>query len=78
VSSDVPLGFVPQENTIFGAVTETYDALRSPSLGKDLFVRGELTLAVQHCLIARKGVKSEDINHIASHEQVCIQPSAKV
>ena len=41
-----------------------------PSVGKDIFVRGEITLPVQHCLMARKGVAFEDIERIVSHEQV--------
>lgn len=75
VSAEIPYGLVPQENTIFGAVTETYDALRGPAIGKELFVRGEVTLPVQHCLMARKGVKFEDIERIISHEQVRNHPS---
>lgn len=70
VSSEIPFGLLPQENTIFGAVIEAYDALRSPAVGASIFVRGEVTLPVQHCLIARKGVKFEQIERIISHEQV--------
>ena len=70
ISPEVPFGLVPQENTIFGAVTETYDALRGPLMGRDILVRGEVTLAVQHCLLARQGVNFEDIERIVSHEQV--------
>lgn len=70
VSPEIPFGIVPQENTIFGAVTETYDTLRGPAVGTDVFVRGEVVLLVQHCLIARKGVQLEDIERIISHEQV--------
>ncbi|GJE87609.1 PDT-domain-containing protein [Phanerochaete sordida] len=69
VSSEIPFGLLPQENTIFGAVIEGYDALRSPAVGSSVFVRGEVVLPVQHCLIARKGVQFEQIERIISHEQ---------
>lgn len=71
ISPEIPFGLVPQENTIYGSVTEAYDALRHPSVGVSLFVRGEVTLPVQHCLIARKGIQFADIERIVSHEQVC-------
>lgn len=70
VSLDIPLGIVPQENTIFGAVIETTDLLRLPVVGQEKFVVGEITIAINHCLVVRKGVKAEDINVILSHEQV--------
>lgn len=60
-------GVVPQENTIFGNVIETYDNLRKPGMG---FVRGDVTLEVQHCLLVQKGVKIHQIERILSHEQV--------
>ncbi|KAJ7219068.1 Prephenate dehydratase-domain-containing protein [Mycena pura] len=59
-------GVIPQENSIFGSVAETYDALRKPNVG---FVQGEVVLKVQHCLLAPRGVKRDDIRCIKSHEQ---------
>lgn len=70
VSSTIPLALVPQENSIFGAVIETDDLLRLPITGRDVFVVGETTLAIQHCLIVRKGVQFEEIETVLSHEQV--------
>ncbi|KAK7023721.1 Prephenate dehydratase domain-containing protein [Favolaschia claudopus] len=65
-SNIVHAGVVPQENSIFGGVIETYDKLRQPNVG---FVRGDVVLEVQHCLLVRRGVKAEDITCIKSHEQ---------
>ncbi|KAI0051667.1 PDT-domain-containing protein [Auriscalpium vulgare] len=69
VDAALPLGLLPQENSIFGTVTETYDLLRSPEVGKTKFIRGAVTLSVRHCLLVRKGTRLEDIKTILSHEQ---------
>ena len=67
--SEVPIGVVPQENSIFGSVIETYDLLKVPDAA---FIRGEITLKVEHCLLVRKGVQYSNIKRILSHEQVCL------
>lgn len=64
------MGLVPQENSIHGIVIEVYDILRVPEFGRDAFVRGEVTINIQHCLITRKGVALKDVKRILSHEQV--------
>lgn len=69
LSPTIPFGVVPQENTIFGSVIETYDQLRHSNVGKGLFVVGEVTLGVQHCLLARKGIPLSEIKDVLSHEQ---------
>ena len=70
MASDVQLAVVPQENSTFGAVIETYDSLKLPSVGKNIFISGAISIGIQHCLIVRKGVKVEDIKVVMSHEQV--------
>jgi Prephenate dehydratase len=70
-SGDVTtLALLPQENSIFGIVTETYDLLRSSELGENKWIRGAVTLSVQHCLIVRRGKTMRDIKKVLSHEQV--------
>jgi prephenate dehydratase len=64
------LALLPQENSIFGVVTETYDLLRSSELGESKWIRGAVTLSVQHCLVARRGKTMRDIKRVLSHEQV--------
>lgn len=66
------LALLPQENSIFGVVTETYDLLRSSELGERKWIRGAVTLSVQHCLIVRRGKTMRDIKRVLSHEQVRI------
>jgi prephenate dehydratase len=74
VSSEVPFAIIPRENSIFGAVAETFDLLRLPSVGESVFVRGQVQLAVDHCLLVRSGTKIEDITRVVSHEQVTSSP----
>lgn len=69
-SGQYPVGLIPQENSIHGIVIEAYDILRVPDIGRDVFVRGEVTLSIQHCLITRKGVALENVKRVLSHEQV--------
>jgi len=38
-------------------------------MGKDIFVIGETTLSIQHCLLVRKGVQLQQIENVLSHEQ---------
>ena len=69
-SGESPIGVIPQENSIHGIVIEAYDMFRGSDIGRDVFVRGEVTIGIQHCLITRKGVALEDVRRVLSHEQV--------
>jgi Prephenate dehydratase len=71
-SGDLTLALLPQENSIFGIVTETYDLLRASELGESKWIRGTVTLSVQHCLVVRRGKTMRDIKRVLSHEQVRI------
>ena len=69
-SGEHPVGLIPQENSIHGIVVEAYDIFKEPAVGREVFVRGEVTIGIQHCLITRKGVALKDVKRILSHEQV--------
>ncbi|KAI9445301.1 PDT-domain-containing protein [Lactarius indigo] len=69
VGPTVYLGLLPQENSIFGIVTETYDLLRSSDVGESRWIRGAVTLPIQHCLVVRRGKTLRDIKKVLSHEQ---------
>ncbi|KAG1771676.1 Prephenate dehydratase-domain-containing protein [Suillus placidus] len=76
LSSEVPFGIIPQENSTNGSVIETYNLLRCERVGQDSFVRGETSMQIQHSLVVRQNVKIEDIEHIFSHEQALGQCKA--
>jgi chorismate mutase/prephenate dehydratase len=57
-------GIVAVENTIEGAVAETFDAL----VESDLSICGELMLEVTECLMSKSG-RLEDVRKVASHPQ---------
>ena len=83
-SGECPIGLIPQENSIHGVVIEAYDILRTPDVGREVFVRGEVTIGIQHCLITRQGVGLGDVKRVLSHEQVrtkfdlCVLPGVKL
>jgi len=66
MSGEIHVGVVPHENSIFGTVAETYDLLRSSSC----FIRGEVTLQIDHSLLVKQGVQLHQIRRVFSHEQV--------
>ncbi|XP_006454418.1 hypothetical protein AGABI2DRAFT_182401 [Agaricus bisporus var. bisporus H97] len=66
IHDSVYVGIVPQENTVFGTVIETYDKLRQAKCG---FVKGEVAIPIQHCLVVQEGVQLHEIEYVLSHEQ---------
>lgn len=62
---DCKYGIIPIENSIEGAVTQTYDLL----LDSDLTIIGEEIVKVSHCLMANKGTAQKDIRNVYSHPQ---------
>ncbi len=63
-------GVVPIENSIEGSVTYTLDILIQEDR---LFIRRELVLAIEHCLVVKPGTRSADIQAIYSHPQALSQ-----
>ncbi|KAG8935620.1 hypothetical protein FRC02_007331 [Tulasnella sp. 418] len=70
------IALIPIENSIHGSVVETLDLLRSPLLGKEFHIQGEVTLKISHALLVRQGTTMEGIRVIGSHEQALGQCSS--
>ena len=64
-------GILPIENSSAGSVTAVYDLMKEYNFH---IVRG-IRLRVSHCLLARPGVKMEQIREVVSHEQALNQCS---
>ncbi len=69
-SGEVDSGIVPIENSIEGAVSVTLDTL---AFETDLLIERELVHPVSHRLLARPGVRREDVAGIVSHPQAAAQ-----
>ena len=64
-------GILPIENSSAGSVTEVYDLMEKYNCK---IVRS-LKLKVEHCLLARPGVKRGDVKEVVAHEQALDQCS---
>lgn len=64
-------GVLPIENNSTGAITQVYDLLARYGA----YIVGEHTVKVEHCLMAPKGTRPEDIRAVYSHEQGFLQCS---
>lgn len=62
-------GVVPAENSLEGAVNQTYDLL----LQTPLKISGEIKIKISHCLLALPGTRLDDITKVYSHPQALAQ-----
>ena len=59
-------GVMPIENSLEGSVTHTLDILIQEAR---LFIRRELVLPIEHCLLVKPGTRAADIQTVYSHPQ---------
>lgn len=64
-SGHADYGVLPIENTSSGSINEVYDLLQHTTL----YIVGELTLPIEHCLVGVSDVRLEDITTLYSHPQ---------
>ncbi len=65
LAGDVDLAVLPIENTTAGSINEVYALLRS----RELYIVGEETWKVDHCLAAAADVPLSSLSRILSHPQ---------
>ncbi|MBV9707175.1 MAG: prephenate dehydratase [Chloroflexi bacterium] len=68
-AGEVSYGLVPVENSQAGSINDVYDLLRQ----HDLFVIGEVSHPVNHCLLCLPGQQCSDIKRVISHPQALAQ-----
>ncbi|MBI5311306.1 MAG: prephenate dehydratase [Actinobacteria bacterium] len=66
-NGETDAAFVPIENSVEGAVTETLDALVHEA--PNTYIAGELVWPVHHCLIAGDDLTLDQVTSVASHPQ---------
>jgi chorismate mutase/prephenate dehydratase len=66
---EAPFGVVPVENSSEGVVNHTLDCFVDSSLE----IVAEIVVDVEHCLLAREGIKEGDIERVYSHPQALAQ-----
>src|SRR5260370_13923585 len=71
-AGETDYGLVPVENSQAGSINEVYDLLRQ----HDLFVIGEISHPVNHCLLSLPGQQLSDIKRVISHPQALAQCDA--
>jgi len=68
-SMEVDYACLPIENSLGGSIHENYDLM----LRYDLTICAEHEFRVQHCVLAKEGVKLQDIKYAISHPQALAQ-----
>ncbi|HZO72486.1 MAG TPA: prephenate dehydratase [Ktedonobacteraceae bacterium] len=68
-TGEADYGLVPVENSQAGSINDVYDLLRQ----HDLFVIGEISHPVNHCLLCLPGQQLNDIKRVISHPQALAQ-----
>eukprot|EP01051_Picozoa_sp_SAG22_P016227 SAG22_NODE_2254_length_2781_cov_2.255034_4_plen_211_part_00 len=64
---------LPVENSLSGTIHKNFDLLLA---NKDVHITGEVSIQIRHCLMARKGVKVEDVKRVLSHPVALLQVTA--
>ncbi|MCK6264889.1 prephenate dehydratase [Vibrio sp. ZSDE26] len=64
-SGHADYGVLPIENTSSGSINEVYDLLQHTTL----YIVGELTQRIEHCLVATSDIRLEEIKTLYSHPQ---------
>ncbi|GAD80747.1 prephenate dehydratase [Vibrio ezurae] len=64
-SGHADYGVLPIENTSSGSINEVYDLLQQTTL----YIVGELSQPIEHCLLSTEDVRLEEIKTIYSHPQ---------
>ncbi len=64
-SGHADYGVLPIENTSSGSINEVYDLLQHTTL----YIVGEMTLPIEHCLVAKSELRLEQIKTLYSHSQ---------
>ncbi len=64
-SGHADFGLLPIENTSSGSINEVYDLLQHTTL----YIVGEITLPIDHCILANSDIRLEDIKTLYSHPQ---------
>lgn len=69
VNKRADYGFLPIENSTTGSITQVYDLIGRG----DIEIVGEVTSAIEHYLLAPKGLKLEQVEKVYSHPQALSQ-----
>lgn len=64
-SGEISLGLLPVENSTYGSVSDVYRLI----IDNDAYVVASDRLRVEHCLLAKPGVKLGQITEVTSHSQ---------